>query len=267
MSERLHPYSSPPYLLGSGGAAPSRFNELFLAMPCTSQQKTSVIRAATLMIMLSTLTVGNAEAASTTISGIAIVTDGDTLKINNAKIRIHGIDAPESKQTCKLSDKIIRCGTMATSAMKKLVNGHTVTCQQTDTDRYGRVVAICRAKGIDVGQRLVQTGWAVAYRRYSTRYVADEDAARAGKLGMWQGEFVKPWEWRRGVRLQPASTAADEDPVASGCRIKGNISKSGRIYHMPGSRWYDRTKVDVAKGEKWFCSAFEAEEAGWRAPR
>ena len=68
-----------------------------------------------------------------------------------------------------LSGKVIRCGAMATTEMKKLVNGYTITCQQTDTDRYGRVVAICSAEGIDIGQRLVQSGWAVAYRRYSAR--------------------------------------------------------------------------------------------------
>jgi hypothetical protein len=101
------------------------------------------------------------------------------------------------------------------------------------------------------------------YRRYSTRYVADEDAARAGKQGMWQGEFVKPWDWRRGVRLKSASATTGK----TGCKIKGNISKSGKIYHMPGSRWYDRTKIDEAKGEKWFCSSSDAEQAGWRSPK
>jgi endonuclease YncB( thermonuclease family) len=206
--------------------------------------------------------VGNAQAAST-ISGQAIVTDGDTIKINNANIRIHGIDAPESKQTCKRMVETIRCGALATDAMKELVSGHTVTCEQTDTDRYSRVVAICRVNGIDIGQRLVQTGWAVAYRRYSTRYATDEDAARAGKLGMWQGEFVKPWNWRQGARLQSATATSGK----TGCKIKGNISKSGRIYHVPGSRWYDRTKIDEGKGEKWFCNASEAEQAGWRPPK
>jgi endonuclease YncB( thermonuclease family) len=231
-------------------------------MPSLKQMKTSVTWAIVFAFVSSWLAVGNAQTASI-ISGTAIVTDGDTIKISNSKIRIHGIDAPESKQTCKLPDETIRCGALATEAMKKLVNGNKVNCQQTDTDRYGRVVAICRANGVDVGQRLVQTGWAVAYRRYSTRYVADEDAARAGKLGMWQGEFVKPWDWRRGVRLQLSSAASDK----TGCLIKGNISKSGKIYHVPGSRWYDRTKIDESKGEKWFCSADEAEQAGWRSPR
>ena len=113
----------------------------------------------------------------------------------------------------------------------------------------------------------MQTGWAFAYRRYSTRYIADEEATRAAKQGMWEGEFVKPWDWRRGMRLQSASAASDRASAPSGCRIKGNISKSGRIYHLPGSRWYDRTKIDAGKGEKWFCSVGDAVRAGWRAPK
>jgi len=219
------------------------------------------------IVVLGSLCVCTLALAKEIISGPAIVTDGDTIRINNFKIRIHGIDAPESRQTCKLPDKIIPCGTLATIAMEKLITGNTVTCEPTDTDRYGRVVAICRANGVDVGQRLVQTGLAVAYRRYSTRYVADEDVARAGKLGMWRGEFVKPWDWRRGIRLQSGPATSNKTSAASGCKIKGNISKSGRIYHVPGNRWYDRTKIDVAKGEKWFCSSSEAEKAGWRAPK
>ncbi|MBT4016600.1 MAG: hypothetical protein HOE62_01525 [Alphaproteobacteria bacterium] len=86
-------------------------------------------------------------------------------------------------------------------------------------------------------------------------------------LGIWQGEFVKPWDWRRGVRLQSTSAASDKASVVSGCKIKGNISKSGKIYHVPGSRWYDQTNIDASVGEKWFCSVSEAEQAGWRAPK
>jgi endonuclease YncB( thermonuclease family) len=244
------------------GKVPWRLREFIQIISFLSQMKTSVIMVAALIHISPWLVIGNAQAAET-IAGPATVTDGDTLKINNKKIRVHGIDAPESKQTCKLRDRVIRCGTLATSAMEKLVTGNEVKCQQTDTDRYGRTIAICRANGVDVGRRLVQTGWAVAYRRYSTRYVGDEDAARAGKLGMWQGEFVMPWDWRRGVRLQSASATSNE----TGCKIKGNISKSGKIYHVPGSRWYDRAKIDEGRGERWFCNSSEAEQAGWRSPK
>ena len=81
----------------------------------------------------------------------------------------------------------------------------------------------------------------------------------AARRGIWAGEFVKPWEWRRGKRL-----AANDNAVGQ-CRIKGNISRSGeRIYHVPGGQYYDRTKINPSKGEQWFCSEAEAIAAGWR---
>ena len=78
---------------------------------------------------------------------------------------------------------------------------------------------------------------------------------------MWRGKFIAPWEWRRGKRLQaPASLDS-----AAGCLIKGNIAKSGEpIYHVPGGQYYERTKIDPSKGERWFCSEKDAKDAGWR---
>ena len=55
-------------------------------------------------------------------------------------------------------------------------------------------------------------------------------------------------------------------PQSGSCLIKGNISENGRIYHVPGSRYYERTKIDEAKGERWFCTEEEARAAGWRPP-
>ena len=203
-----------------------------------------------------------AFSATADITGQAKVIDGDTIKIGDTKIRIHGIDAPESKQTCQLPNtKTIRCGVIAGDAMRDLITGATVTCKPTDIDRYGRTVAICYADGSDVGKKLVHTGWALAYRRYSKKYVVIEDKARAAGRGMWRGQFVKPWEWRRGKRLSSA-----KPPAMTGCLIKGNISKSGKIYHVPGSRWYDATVIDEGKGERWFCNVTDAVKAGWRAP-
>jgi endonuclease YncB( thermonuclease family) len=203
-----------------------------------------------------------AFSATTDITGPAKVIDGDTIKINNTRIRIHGIDAPENKQTCMMpKNKTIRCGVIASDAMRDLVTGATVICKQQDIDRYGRVVAICYVDGHDVGQKLMHAGWALAYRRYSKKYVAIEGKARAAKRGMWRGSFVKPWEWRRGKRLSSA-----RPPSATDCLIKGNISKSGKIYHKPGSRWYEATGIDLGKGERWFCSVADAVRAGWRAP-
>ncbi len=123
------------------------------------------------------------------------------------------------------------------------------------------MIAACYAQGQDIERWRVLNGWALAYRQYSTDYVAEEQAAREARRGLWRGEFVPPWEWRRGKRLQAATVPGS----GSGCRIKGNISSSGeRIYHVPGGQYYDRTKISPQKGERWFCTEAEAVAAGWR---
>jgi len=81
-----------------------------------------------------------------------------------------------------------------------MVSGKTVTCAKTDIDRYGRIVAVCRADGRDINARMVSLGWAMAYRRYSKIYEYEEVRAKAKRLGMWRGEFTAPWKWRRANR-------------------------------------------------------------------
>ena len=105
---------------------------------------------------------------------------------------------------------------------------------------------------------MVRRGWALAYLKYSKDYVDEEvDASRQG-VGMWQGEFVAPWEWRKGKRL---SVAQERE-----CAIKGNINDHGEhIYHTPDGKWYGHIKISPEKGERWFCTEVEAEAAGWRA--
>ncbi len=202
------------------------------------------------------------------LSGLAEVIDGDTISIRGvtSRIRLYGIDAPEGQQTCDDAvGKRYLCGSRAADALASLIgrNGR-VTCQEMDRDRYGRTVAVCEANGHDINGELVRQGWALDYCQYSNgRYSDEETEARRSKRGLFAGKFVEPWEWRRGKRLaSETSTGSDRK-----CAIKGNISGSGRIYHVPGSRHYERTVIDEASGERWSCSVEEAEAAGWRAPR
>ena len=134
------------------------------------------------------------------ITGKPRVIDGDTIEIHGQRIRLHGIDAPELDQTCKVDDRIIQCGEIAKAVLMDLVFLSAVTCKAEDEDRYGRIVATCYVGGFDLGRIIVERGWALAYRRYSTRYVQIEAEAEQAGRGMWQGEFVPPWEWRRGER-------------------------------------------------------------------
>ena len=139
--------------------------------------------------------------ASSTISGRASVIDGDTIEIQGQRIRLYGIDAPESRQTCRDGNgRDYRCGQRATSALSNKIGGQTVSCDQKDIDRYGRIVAVCRVGGEDLNGWLVSEGLAIAYRYYSMDYVSMEDAARTAKRGLWAGSFIEPWEWRKQNR-------------------------------------------------------------------
>lgn len=209
--------------------------------------------------------------AAEPIVGRPSVIDGDTLDIRGTRIRLFGIDAPESGQLCQdAAGKSYRCGQTAALALADRIGEANVSCEARDTDRYGRTVAVCRKGPEDLNAWLVQQGFATAYRRYSAVYVNLEDEARSRKRGLWAGVFDPPSDWRRAKRAGGAETRPQQpiSPLAGGCQIKGNISGNGdRIYHLPGSRDYERTAITEATGERMFCTEDQAKAAGWRAPR
>jgi len=134
---------------------------------------------------------------SKTIIGNARVIDGDTININNNKIRLHGIDAPETKQTCKLDSVDWFCGKQSTEELKKIINDQSVECTVSDIDIYNRYVAICLVNELNLNQWMVKNGWAIAYRYYSTDYIIEEKYARDNKIGIWKSEFLKPYQYRK----------------------------------------------------------------------
>jgi endonuclease YncB( thermonuclease family) len=137
------------------------------------------------------------SAASADIIGRAAVIDGDTIEIHGQRIRLHGIDAPEKAQPCfDASGKSWRCGPAAANALDEFIGVSPVICRERDTDRYGRVVAACTVRGEDIGEWLVRSGNAMAYRRYSGDYVPAEQEAKNAKRGIWAGTAQPPWEWR-----------------------------------------------------------------------
>ena len=220
--------------------------------------------SALLYLLILLFTYGTPVHAQIT-TGPTSVIDGDTLDIHGTRIRLFGIDAPESGQSCVTDGKRWRCGQQASLALADKIGRRTVSCEQRDIDRYKRIVAVCRAGGEDLNAWMVSQGWALAYRHYSADYIRQEDGASRRKLGIWRGDFVAPWEWRRGTRL---ATGAARTKQAGDCRIKGNIGRRGvRVYHLPGATYYDRTRIDTSKGERWFCSEAEARAAGWGRSR
>ena len=127
--------------------------------------------------------------------------DGDTLEIHGERIRLFGIDAPESGQTClDAKGQRYRCGQKAALVLDARIGAGVVICERKGMDRYGRVVALCCVFGEDLGAWMVGLGWALASRAYSTRYVAAENLARSRGLGLWAGRFMPPWAWRRKHR-------------------------------------------------------------------
>jgi endonuclease YncB( thermonuclease family) len=153
-----------------------------------------------LIFLLAMLFVISAHDAVAEIAGSATVIDGDTIEIRGQRIRLFGIDSPESAQLCQAGQKPYRCGQQAALALADRIGERTVRCQERDTDRYGRVVAVCYAGGEDLDRWMVEQGWAVAFRKYSLDYVDAENDARKARRGIWQGEFEMPWEWRAARR-------------------------------------------------------------------
>jgi endonuclease YncB( thermonuclease family) len=220
-------------------------------------------------------------ASAAEIVGIPLIVDGDTVQIGTSKIRLEGIDTPETDQLCLDRDgKRWACGIEARDRLIEKAGGKVWICRSNAIDRYGRALASCEAEGINVNRWLVQSGWALSFIRYSHKYDSDEAAARKAKAGLWSGAFVAPWDWRsrnkdtviqgaltvprdaQSILLSAASAAEAPSPE---CTIKANTSRDGEcIYHMPGGRYYRSIRMDLSRGKRWFCSEIEAEAAGCR---
>ena len=143
------------------------------------------------------------------ITGPARIIDGDTIVIAGERIRFHGIDAPESGQTCVAGGERWRCGQRATDALRNKVGDRQVTCEELDRDRYERIVARCMVDDEDLGEWMVLRGWAVAYVYYSYEYTRAEATAKSRERGIWASDFEMPWDWRKMMRGNDAQGATE----------------------------------------------------------
>jgi len=149
-----------------------------------------------------------AAPAGAQVSGPARVIDGDSIVVAGQMVRLEGLDAPEMTQHCHRREppRPWPCGRVAAAELRRFIDGRPVTCEgvvQPDggvTDRYGRLLGICSVGGVEINGWLVESGLALAFIRYTDRYVAHEARARAAGRGMWAGPFMRPEEWRAAKR-------------------------------------------------------------------
>ena len=225
---------------------------------------------------LSLLLISHA-ASATEVRGLALVTDGDTVIVGGQKVRLAGIDAPETDQLClNARNKAWNCGLSSLNALVAKTDGAIWSCQLTGKDRYGRSLGTCTVNGEDIGRWMVKSGWALAFVRYSRVYEKQEQEAKAARSALWAGAFIAPWDWRRrdcstevyslsavsieGHRLLCGSPSL---PPSSACTIKGNLTAKGCIYHLPTGQHYGRLNMEDPK-KRWFCSEAEAQSAACR---
>lgn len=202
------------------------------------------------------------------IRGDASAVDGDTLELSGKRIRLFGIDAPESDQTCQKDGASWACGMVATQQLSALLEGQKVECRGSGVDQYGRMFGVCSAAGEELNQVMVEQGWAVACRQYSDDYIAAELRAKSGDLGIWSSKFMLPSDYRHSklpvapptVRAKPQRNNAQPPTWTGGCLIKGNRNRRGEwIYHIPGMPYYEQTGA-----EEMFCTEVQAQASGYR---
>ena len=147
-----------------------------------------------LVLIINTLAFSKVLNASSSLK----IIDGDTIILNSEKIRLYGIDTPEIKQTCTDNyGHTYSCGIRAKLELEKIIGSRKISCIKKTKDRYKRSISICYVDENDINSLMVRNGWALAYRKYSKKYVKDEAIAKLNDAGMWSGKFIAPWKWRR----------------------------------------------------------------------
>jgi endonuclease YncB( thermonuclease family) len=166
---------------------------------------------------LAFLIIGSTPAAlADDLTGQASIIDGDTLEIHGARIRLWGIDAPESSQFCRGEDSLpYRCGAKAANDLDAFIARRPVNCLPITLDQYRRTVASCSVEGVDLGQWLVRNGLALDWPQYSKgKYdAAQRDAEHSGR-GMWAGSYVEPWLYRACIRANGRPTDCSDDATS-----------------------------------------------------
>ena len=211
------------------------------------------------------------ETTTEQIFKVIRVIDGDTIEISaiggpasggegGQRVRYIGIDTPETVDP----RETVQCfGQEAASKNKELVEGKNVTLEKdvSETDKYGRLLRYVYIEGVMVNDLLVRQGYATSSSyppdiKYQNQLLQAQQEAEQNKLGLWSA--------CNSSYKAPVQTFQNQQPPDANCIVKGNISSNGKIYHMPGQYYYNKTQIDQSQGERWFCTEEDAQAAGWR---
>ena len=202
------------------------------------------------------------------VAGIGHVIDGDTLDVGGTRVRLAVVDTPERAQSCDLHNTPMACGEAARFVLQGMAEGRQVTCDLGPNKTHDRVVGLCRVDGEVLNLALLETGLGIVAERYLAEWpddaalmLAAEARARAARRGLWAMHAVTPSVWRAARRQ-----AGDAGDCPTDRPVKANISANGRIYHLPGSPHYARTRIS-GPDEACLATADEARAMGFRAAR
>lgn len=212
-----------------------------------------------LVFMLAPISVGAGLAGSDSMSGPARVISAGEIEISGIAFRLWGIEAPHLSQICYRGGKSWACGERAARHLQAFVKDKPVHCAIKDATARP-MLARCHTQGLDLSAELATHGFAMVHPDGPQTYIHNHHDGRTHSTGMWSGLHVSPWEWRAGKRV----TEWISD--INGCAVKGVEASNGeKNYYLPGDEKYTSLRVLTQQGGRWFCSADEADKAGWTA--
>ena len=228
-------------------------------------------------ILAASILLAPLPAHSEVLEGVATAIDGDTIDMTGTRVRLIGIDAPEATQTCLRDGVEWNCGSEASASLGSMLSERPIVCVSVATDIYGRKVARCRTRVIDLAQEQLRRGMAIIVSGAPPEYEQASAIAKRLRSGIWSSRFQEPRDWRAENNAQEpvaeyetARSPRHNGPAVEpeyrnefGCAIKGNRNRRGEwIYHLPGRPYYDRTRA-----EELFCTESAARAAGYRRSR
>jgi endonuclease YncB( thermonuclease family) len=218
-------------------------------------------------LALARLSLPPAGAAPGGIQGRALVVDGDTLEVAGTRVRLAGIDAPELDQLCSTGGDVraagsttYRCGEEAAAALAGRIAGDPVICEPQAAADPTVLVAVCELNGEDLGAWMVRDGWARAYPASGSAYAAMEKPAQSALVGIWRGDFLNPWDWRREQRAATGDAQRRLRVAVGAANVRAEPSRQGRLLAtLPR----DTIVEQLRQSDAWYLVRVPQGPSGW----